>query len=164
MRSIVFGALIGCAAPLNAQVPTSGALSAAEGQIGRTVRITTGAERRLTGSLQRIQGETLFVAGPNNSLESISAARVSRLEVREPLSLHVRHERGLIGGGVGILLGVAAGDAIAVHRVRGTQHQGGPFEQIDYIFDPAVGVLIGGILGFNIGDHWQSARWTVRFP
>jgi len=73
MRSIVFGALVGCAAALNAQVPTSGALLAAEGQIGRTVRITTGAERRLTGSLQRIQGETLFVRSAGTALANATA-------------------------------------------------------------------------------------------
>jgi hypothetical protein len=89
---------------------------------------------------------------------------VTRLEVREPLPLPVRQERGLIGGVVGILLGAAAGYAVAIPRVRRLeQHHDGPFQQIDYLIDPFLGGLIGGIVGFNVG-YWKPARWTVRFP
>jgi hypothetical protein len=163
MRSIALFLTIGPAPALRAQAPSSGAAVAAAGQIGRTVRITAGPARPLTGSLQRVQGDTFYVAGPNDSFESISAARVSRLEVSEPLSPNIRQQRGLLGSGVGILLGGALGYAVAVPRVRRAERQhSGPFEQIEYVTDPMIGALIGGIVGFNVG-HSPTGRWIVRY-
>ena len=149
---------------LSAQSTDMHPAAIAASQLGKTIRIRTDSGPTIVGSLQRVQAETLFVMTSRGETEPVGSTRVTRIDVREPLSAHEQRRNGWIGLGVGLVGGVAVGHAIAVSSARREQQrQGGPFEGVDQIIDPIAGGFVGSVIGTAIGFA-RSERWIRRYP
>jgi hypothetical protein len=133
--------------------------SVARLKIGRTVRVTDSGGGITFGELRSIDRDTLTIAEAL-SLRQIDERAVKLFELRSVLDPGTRHKRAWFGGVAGLVIGAGIGYLVAVPRVRATERNGdGPFQQIEYVFDPAIGGVLGAIVGGIVGarghEHWQ---------
>jgi hypothetical protein len=64
----------------------------------------------------------------------------------------------------GLLIGAGAGYAIAVRRVRSIErapNHDGPFQQLDYLIQPTLFGLLGGVVGLSVGS--RVGTWNVIY-
>ena len=133
--------------------------SVARIEIGRTVRVADSAGATTSGEPRSIARDTLTIAEAL-TFRQIDGRAVKLLEIRSALDPGTRHKRAWFGGVAGLVVGAGIGYLVAVPRVRATERNGdGPFQQIEYVFDPAIGGILGAIVGGIVGarghEHWE---------
>ncbi len=125
---------------------------------GGRVRVTS-ADRRATGTLESIDGDTIVVRRSNGALTKFARAPRPRLDVSSGSGMCGQGRRAacVIGGFLGgALVGLGAG-AIAGGGCNGDELCG-----IQYVFTIPAGALVGTIVGSVVGgEHWD--RVDVRY-
>ena len=168
MRRLVLcmGPLLFASALMRAEGQTDSAASIARREIGHRIR-ARGGSGEIDGMLRDVRAESLFVDVRSGGRETrgISAASLTRLDVREPLTRSQRTHRELLGLAAGVLLGAGTGSVLAVpavHHIMSAPNHDGPFEGLDYLTFPLVGAFVGGIVGIKVGSL-RGEGWVVRF-
>ena len=119
---------------------------------GDRVRVTS-ADRRTTGTLESIDGDTIVVRRSNGALTKFARAPRPRLDVSTGAGMCGEGRRAtcVIGGFLGgALVGLGAG-AIVGGGCNGDELCG-----IQYVFTIPAGALVGIIVGSVVGgEHWD---------
>lgn len=148
------------AASLHPQTPTDSVAVIARQQLGSELRVTT-ASVRIRGLLQKTAADTLFVAEPGGA-RAIPGSTVTKLEIPAPAGDRAANK--ITGLVTGLLIGAGAGYAIAVRRVRSIErapNHDGPFQQLDYLIDPTLFGIVGGVVGLSVGS--RVGNWVVIY-
>lgn len=135
---------------------------------GSRVRVWTSANRRVTGDLINVRGDTLVIRTkgelpplmrqiPVEKVELVPGSIVTRIEVSRGRGFKV--ERVVAGAALGAAAAVAVA---AVGDVTAELMFGGWADfPVDYGNAAATGAVAGAVLGaVSPGDHWEEAERT----
>lgn len=126
---------------------------------GATIRFVVGTDSRLNvGHLSKLTGDSLIIDRcANCDRLRYGTLEISRLEVLRGSS---RGKHFAVGLAVGALAGFVAGVISTAQPCNGTPDVCG-FRDIALIGDPAVGALIGGIIGIALptGKRWEPVAF-----
>jgi len=117
----------------------------------------------ITGAIERVRGDTLFLMPKSRTSQTFSMPRIARVDIREPLNNDTRLFRTRLAIVAGIVIGAVIGYQIAIPQVRRAQRQGNWFAKTYYVIDPVVGGLAGGAVGAVSGNAWPD-HWVARYP
>jgi hypothetical protein len=139
-------------------------VSAARNEIGHLVRVTDFSGASTIGELRDVRADALTIAPTPTTPRHIDFSAVAQFDVRMALDPATRHKRGWFGAVAGLALGAGAGYLVAVPRVRATERDGdgAPLQQVEYVVDPAIGGLLGAVVGWLVGS-WPHERWYAGY-
>ena len=164
MRAYLLAACLAAPSILKAQNVDPRLAPILEGSVGKVVRVGVDSGNSLmTGAIERVRGDTLFLVSTSGSSQTLSVRRITRVDVREPVDDDRRLRRTRLGIVAGFLVGTGIGYLIAVPKVRHEQAQHNQYADLYYlsegVFGGLVGALIGGASGSARPDHW-----VTRYP
>jgi hypothetical protein len=164
MRAYLFAACLAAPAILQAQTVDPRLIPILTESVGRTARVQIdSASSLVTGAIERVRRDTLFLAPTSGSSQTLSVGRIARVDIREPLNADVRLRRTRLAIVAGLLIGAGIGYEIAIPQVRRAERQGNWFARTYYVADPIVGGLVGSAIGAASGNVWPD-HWVTRYP
>lgn len=141
-----------------------GPATAASGAIGATIRVTDTLGTRRICALRAVRQDWLILGCAGDRADSIASRLVRRLEVPERnAAAEARHTR--VGTVIGLVSGATFGLLFEVPPVRERERRNVIlFPQAGLLIGTALGAVVGGIAGNEIGRHLPAPGWSVRYP
>jgi hypothetical protein len=128
---------------------------------GERVRVTAIDGRRLVGVVENGAGDSLTIRLADGSREPVATGSLHRLEVRRGME-----RRTVPGAVVGGIVGAGTGALIAVAGIScdrgGIGLNCSSFEAHLVGGGAGIGLLIGGLIGYNSGPRWEVLPVTAR--